>query len=102
MPFKNTIHGGFIRLHVLHHASRQSIFGLGIIEELARHGYRVSAGTLYPILHGMEQEGFLRSFEHRSGRTGRRLYRATAKGRAALQEAKARVQELFHELFEDG
>ena len=88
-------------LHVLHHASRDSIFGLGIIEELARHGYRLSAGTLYPILHGLEQEGYLRSFEQRSGRTSRRLYRATAKGRRALQEAKAKVQELFAELFED-
>ncbi len=42
--------GGLIRLHVLHHACREPIFGLGIMEELARHGYKLSAGTLYPIL----------------------------------------------------
>jgi PadR family transcriptional regulator len=102
MALRTAIHGGFIRLHVLHHASRRSIFGLGIIEELARHGYTLSAGTLYPILHGLEKEGYLRSFEHKSGRTSRRFYRATSKGRKALQEAKAKVQELFAELFEDG
>jgi PadR family transcriptional regulator len=96
-----TIYSGLIRLHLLHHASREPIFGLGIIEELARHGYRLSAGTLYPLLHGLEREGYLRSFEHRNGRHARRLYRATAKGRRALREAKGKVRELFAELFED-
>lgn len=101
MPSSNAIYSGLIRLHVLHHASRQPIFGLGIIEELGRHGYRLSAGTIYPILHGMEREGYLRSIEQRVGSQRRRLYRATAKGRDALQEAKLKVNELFAELFED-
>ncbi len=102
MPTPNAIYSGLIRLHILHHAAKEPIFGLGIIEELGRHGYRLSAGTLYPILHGLEREGYLRSFERRNGRYSRRLYRATAKGKKALQEAKARVHELFAELFEDG
>jgi len=41
-------------------------FGLGI-EELARHGYKLSAG-LYPMLHDMERKGYLHSVEERSGR----------------------------------
>lgn len=102
MPSDNAIYSGLIRLHILHHASKEPIFGLGIIEELGRHGYRLSAGTLYPLLHGLEREGHLRSFEKRNGRHRRRLYRATLKGRKALQEAKTKVQELFAELFEDG
>jgi len=53
--------GGFVRLHVLHHASSGPIFGIGIIERLALHGYVLSPGTLYPILHGLERDGFLRS-----------------------------------------
>jgi PadR family transcriptional regulator, regulatory protein PadR len=89
-----------IRLHILHHASKEPIFGLGIIEELGRHGYRLSAGTLYPLLHGLEREGSLRSFEQRNGRHARRLYKATPKGRRALREAKNKVRELFAELFE--
>jgi hypothetical protein len=49
------LYAGLIRLHILHHAAHEPIFGLGIIEELARHGYKLSAGTLYPILHGLER-----------------------------------------------
>lgn len=50
-----------IRIHVLHHATREPVFGLGIMEGLGRHGYRLSVGTLYPILHEMEKDGLLRS-----------------------------------------
>jgi PadR family transcriptional regulator, regulatory protein PadR len=89
-----------IRLHILHHASKEPIFGFGIIEELGRHDYRLSAGTLYPLLHGLEREGYLRSFEQRNGRHARRLYEATPKGRRALREAKNKVRGLFAELFE--
>ena len=85
----------------MHHASQEPIFGLAMIEELGRHGYRLSAGTLYPILHALEDKGYLRSREERSGKTGRRLYRATPAGRRALERAKERVRELFGELLED-
>jgi DNA-binding PadR family transcriptional regulator len=55
------LYSGLIRLHVLHHAAEEPIFGLGMVEELARHGYRISPGTLYPLLHGLEKKGYLRS-----------------------------------------
>ena len=48
---------GFVRLHVLHHAAEHEVYGLWMIEELARHGYRLRAGTLYPMLEAMEQRG---------------------------------------------
>src|SRR4030065_290836 len=70
------LYSGLIRLHILHHAEKESIFGLGMIEELARHGYRLSAGTLYPILHGLEERGYLSSIEQRTGSATRRIYRA--------------------------
>ena len=44
------LYSGLIRLHVLHHADKGSVFGLGLIDALAGHGYRLSAGTLYPML----------------------------------------------------
>ena len=92
---------GLIRLHILHHAAEAPIFGLGIIEELGRHGYRLSAGTLYPILHAMEKKRYLRSSERRDGKTVRREYRATPRGRKALTAAKGKVRELFGELLEE-
>ena len=95
------LYSGMIRVHILYHAAREPIFGLGIIEELARHGYKLSPGTLYPILHGLERKGYLRSSEKRDGRRIRRVYRATAAGRKALAAAKIKVQELVGELFDE-
>lgn len=94
-------YSSLIRLHILHHAVQEPIFGLGIIEELARHGYKLSSGTLYPMLHDMERKGYLSSVEERSGRQVRKLYRATPQGKAMLEEAKEKVHELFGELFEE-
>lgn len=95
------LYSGMIRLHILYHASKGPIFGLSIIEELGRHGYKLSPGTLYPILHGLESKGYLRSTEKRDGRRTRRFYRATPAGRKALKSAKERVRELVGELFEE-
>ena len=92
---------GLIRLHVLHHAAHKSVFGLGLIEELAHHGYKLSPGTLYPLLHGMERDGFLVSHTERAGSHRRRVYTITTAGQAILRDAKEKVRELFHELFED-
>lgn len=92
---------GFIRLHILHHAAKAPLIGHWMIEELRRHGYRLSPGTLYPMLRGMEQKGYLRSIEKREGRRFWREYRATASGRTALAAAKAKVRELFLELIEE-
>src|SRR5690349_18123316 len=96
------LYAGLIRLHVLHHAVEEPIFGLGMIEELGRHGYRISPGSLYPLLHGLEKRGYLRATEIRNGKSLRKVYRATALGRRALIAAKSKVRELFHELIEGG
>ena len=92
------LYTGLIRLHVLHHADEGSVYGLAMIEELRTHGYQLSAGTLYPILHGLESKGYLRSKQERAGRVGRRVYRITPRGRKALVAAKRKVGELFGEL----
>lgn len=95
------LYGGLIRLHILHHAEREPIFGLGIIEELGHHGYKLSAGTLYPILHGLEKSGYLNSRTELVGGRRRRLYVITESGQSALALGKTKVWELFRELFED-
>lgn len=95
------LYSGLIRLHVLYHASKEPIFGLEMIEELERHGYRLSAGTMYPLLHGLENKGLLRSARTGNRPNSRLVYRATAAGRTALTVAKDKVRELFSELFED-
>jgi DNA-binding PadR family transcriptional regulator len=95
------LYSGLIRLHVLYHASKEPVFGLEMIEELGRHGYKLSPGTMYPLLHGLEKKGLLRSSRIGTRSNSRLNYRATAAGRTALRVAKEKVQELFSELFED-
>ncbi len=94
------LYSGLIRLHILHHAAEESIFGLAMAEELGRHGYRISLGTLYPLLHGLERKGYLRATRERNGKTFRNVYRITPLGRKALKAAKRKVRELFGELIE--
>ncbi len=94
------LYSGLIRLHILHHAAEGPVYGQWIVEELARHGYRLSCGTLYPLLHGLERRGYLRSRIQRAGRRMRRIYRMTPAGRKALAAAKEKVCELFGELIE--
>jgi PadR family transcriptional regulator, regulatory protein PadR len=94
------LYAGLIRLHILHHAVEGPIFGLGMAEELGRHGYHISLGTLYPLLHGLEKKGYLRSTQARKGKSLRKVYRATPLGRRALKAAKLKVRELFGEVIE--
>ena len=95
------IFAGLIKLHILYHASKEKIFGLWIIEELRRHGYELSPGTLYPILHRMEKKGYLKSEKEIVKGKIRRVYSITAPGMEMLTEAKSKVRELFGELFEN-
>ena len=89
---------GFIRLHVLFHAAQEPVFGLDLIRELARHGYSLSPGTLYPVLHGLERDGFLQAEKQVVGGKVRKYYAATEAGKAALSEALAKVRELMNEV----
>ena len=92
---------GFIKVHILFHASKEPVYGLGLIEELARHAYHLSPGTLYPILHSMEQEGYLQSYGEVVGGKIRRYYQTTPRGDAALKEAQAKIRELVAEVLEE-
>jgi DNA-binding PadR family transcriptional regulator len=91
---------GFVRVHVLHHAAKAPIFGLEMIEELGEHGYRMSPGTLYPILHAMESAGYLSASQKAVGGKVRKYYRATREGRKALAELRAKIRELTEEVLE--
>ncbi len=93
---------GFIKLHILHHASREPIYGLWLIEELARHGYQLSPGTLYPMLHSLEEAGWLASEERVVAGKVRKYYTTTRKGKAALAEAQVKARELLDEIGDAG
>ncbi|MGA1821390.1 MAG: PadR family transcriptional regulator [Thermoplasmatota archaeon] len=90
---------GFIRAHILHHAvSEDGIYGAWMMDELREHGYEISPGTLYPILHEMERDGVLGSRRINVGGKIRKVYRATDEGIVVLKRLKKFISELSREV----
>ena len=88
----------FLKIHILYHAAKEEVFGIGLTEELAHHGYKVSPGTLYPTLAKMEKAGFLtceaRTVDHKQ----RKYYCTTTEGRLLLDMMKNKIMELYKEV----
>lgn len=89
---------GFIRIHILYHASKGEIYGVEMMDELKTHGYEVSPGTIYPILHSLEDEGFLISRGKNMEGKIRKYYKITDEGRQILKEAQGKIKELIDEV----
>jgi PadR family transcriptional regulator PadR len=87
----------FWKIHILHHAEEQGVYGQWMLEELQRHGYRLSPGTLYPLLARMARRGWLRATEPERSRDAR-VYRITPAGAEVLQRLRASLAELQHEV----
>lgn len=90
----------FIRLHILYHSGKEEVFGMGLMEELARHGYTIGPGTLYPILSKMEKEHLLSCKTRTVAHKQRKYYRITAAGESLLEKMKAKIKELYMEVVE--
>ena len=89
---------GFICLHILHHANNEPFFGTWMMEELAEHGYKLSPGTMYPILHNLEKEGLLNQYSENYEGKIRKYYAITEAGKQELSEAKSYLNELVSEI----
>ena len=92
---------GFVRLHILYHADKEPICGVEIMEELRHHGYKIGPGTLYPVLHELEEAGYLRAADHVVGGKRRKNLRTTPRGRKLLAEAREKLIELASEIVDD-
>lgn len=89
---------GFIKLHILYHASKEPVYGLWLIEELGHHGYKLSPGTLYPTLHKLEKENLLESYSENHEGKIRKYYKTTLRGNLTLDEAKKKINILVAEI----
>lgn len=88
---------GFWKIHILHHAEEQGVYGQWMLEELQHHGYRLSPGTLYPLLARMARRGWLRATEPKRSRDAR-VYRITPAGSEVLRRLRASLAELQREV----
>lgn len=89
---------GFIHIHILHHAKKEPFYGTWMIEELKEHGYDMSPGTLYPILHDLEEKGILTKSDVLVEGKIRKYYGITPMGETVLDEARKKAYELFKEI----
>jgi PadR family transcriptional regulator, regulatory protein PadR len=89
---------GFMRIHVLHHAAEAPFYGLEMMEELRRHGYVIGPGTLYPLLHALEDARLLRSSVSLVAGKNRKYYRTTRSGDVLLAKLRAQIDELVREV----
>ena len=84
----------FWKIHILYHAEEGGVYGQWMLEELHHHGYRLSPGTLYPMLARMEKRGWLRATEPERTKSAR-VYRLTPRGREVLKRILDSLDELY-------
>ena len=89
---------GFIKIHILHHAAEKPFYGREIKEELENHGYTLSFGTLYPVLHKLCKNGFLTRKDINVDGKIRKYYSITGRGKQMLGDAKVKIRELTDEV----
>src|SRR5215813_4528406 len=88
----------FWKIHILHHAADgRGVYGQWMLEELYHHGYRLSPGTLYPMLARMAQRGWLRAAEPARSKAAR-VYRLTPRGHDILERLRHALDELYGEV----
>ena len=87
----------FWKVHILHRAAEHGVYGQWMLEELQHHGYRLSPGTLYPMLARMAKRGWLRAPEPKRFKAAR-VYRLTPRGRDVLTRILASLDELYREV----
>ncbi len=93
MKMDRSLLSGSTALLVLSLLQETDKYGYQIIQDLTIRSQNVFAlkeGTLYPVLHGLEKEGCLKSYE-KTAPTGRvrKYYGITPKGKERLAEKQA-------------
>ena len=96
----NDFFSSFIKVHILHHCEHEEIYGVWMMKELEEHGYNISPGALYPIFKTLEKNGLIKSRESQEGKTKRKYYKLTPKGKKELAEIRLKLKELIGELLE--
>ena len=90
MTIDKSLLAGSTATLILKLLDNQDMYGYQIIEELARRSdntFQLKAGTLYPLLHGLDKKGLLESYEENADSARiRKYYRLTNKGKKHLKE----------------
>src|ERR1044072_5868366 len=88
---------GFWKIHIRYHAEERGVYGQWMLEEMHHHGYRLSPGTLYPLLARMAPRGGLISTNPKNHRDSR-VYHITPQGAQVLKRLRVSLVELKNEV----
>ena len=91
---------GAIIVHILYHAKKEPFYGSWLKEELGRHGYKISDGTLYPWLARLTNSGYLSIEEKNVEGHIRKYYAITKAGEENFNIIKKYLNELYEEVMD--
>lgn len=98
MKIDKMLVSGSSAMLVLQLLKEQDMYGYQITEALAARSqnvFEMKSGTLYPLLHQLEQKGWVRAYERTEGGRDRRYYSITDEGRKTLA-GKREEWEVYH------
>lgn len=91
MTIDKSLISGSLSMLLLRLLSEKDMYGYEMIDTLRKRSenvFELKAGTLYPLLHSLEEKNFLTSYEQEvSGKT-RKYYSITKEGRKFLEKKK--------------
>jgi len=93
---------GFFKFHTLRLLNEKPMYGYEIIKEIERKTEKKpSQGSIYPILHELETNGFVEAtWQVEEKGPSRKYYNITDKGREEFERAKQKLTEVFNALFD--
>lgn len=91
MSIDKSLISGSMTLLLLKLLEEKDMYGYEMIETLSRQSnnvFELKAGTLYPLLHSMEEKGLLSAYERENAGKTRKYYHLTKAGKKTLSDKK--------------
>lgn len=91
MAIDKTLVSGSTSMLILRLLDEKDMYGYEMIDTLEQRSnnvFQLKAGTLYPLLHSLENKSFLQSYEQQVNGKVRKYYKITKEGRKYLSEKK--------------
>lgn len=96
MAIDRTLVSGSMAMMILRLLSEKDMYGYEMIDTLRQRSqnvFELKAGTLYPLLHNLEEKHFLTSYEREVLGKIRKYYRITKEGKRHLEQKRSEWQE---------
>ena len=96
MAIERALVSGSMAMLVMKLLSEKDMYGYEMIDTLesrSNHVFSLKAGTLYPLLHSLEEKGYLTAYENEVNGKTRKYYSITKNGRNYLKDKKKEWQE---------